>query len=559
MKNLKYPLPGTLKPFDASGAFLDRVDAGNVRQLAARGTGAALFSGGAGLAIQICATVVLARLLTPKDFGLVTMVTTFSLLFLNFGLNGITEAIVQRQDINHRLASNLFWINVAGSTALAGSFASAGTLFARLYGDSRVAGVAQAMAVTIFLTGLQVIPLALLKRAMKFNLVSANDMAARAASVVVSIGLGWAGWGYWALVAGAIAVPASSCVGAWIFCRWMPGLPRRVPGTGSMVVYAIHTYGRFLTGYFTNNLDNFLVGWRLGATPLGFYKKAYDLFVLPSNQLATGLTMVAVSALSRLQKDAAQFKRYLLSALGVMALVGMGISGDLTLVGRDLIFVLLGAKWSESGRLFTIFAPGIGFMLLYCMHIWIHLSLGRPDRWFRWGLVDLVVTTIFLFAGLHWHAEGIALAWVASYWILALPSLWYAGQPIQLGIAAVLAVIWKYIVAAIASGGAAFLIEQRLPSLLSAPGPLWAAARLGSVSMLFFALYLAAVIALHQGSAPLFQVTRLVREMASRGKNPVPTQDPAHAVSGSVNLPAEAFGTTGLVRECFNESGIGVS
>jgi PST family polysaccharide transporter len=544
-----------LKPFDPSGAFRDRVDLGNVRQLATRGAGATLFSGGVGLTVQIVATVALARLLTPKDFGLVTMVTTFSLLFGNFGLNGFTEAIVQCRDVNHKLASNLFWINVVGSTVLAIGFAAAGSLLARLYEDPRLTGVAKGLALTIFFTGLQVIHLALLKRAMRFSAVSANDVLARVVSVVVSIGLAWAGWGYWALVVGAIAVPASTCVGSWILCRWTPSLPARAVGTGSMVRFAIHTYGRFSTGYFTNNLDNFLVGWRLGPTPLGFYKKAYDLFVLPSNQLSTGLTMVAVSSLSRLKRDVIQYKRYFLSALGVMAFLGMGISGDLTLVGKDLILVLLGSKWGESGHLFTIFAPGIGFMLLYGTHIWIHLSIGRADRWFRWGIVDLVVTTVFLFVGLHWHAQGIAVAWVASYWVIALPALWYAGKPIQLGICSVIVVIWKYVVASLAAGSAAFFIMGAVPSFIAAPGPLWAIYRLSVVSLLFVVLYLGAVTALYRSFAPLYQVAGLLREMTSRGERSESAPSSEHEPPDSVNSPKVILETGEISRECFDESG----
>lgn len=531
---------------------------GNVRQLATRGAGATLFSGGVGLAVQICATVALARLLTPKDFGLVTMVTTFSLLFGNFGLNGFTEAIVQREDINHALASNLFWINVLGSTLLAIGFAAVGALLARLYGEPRIAGVAKGLSLTIFLTGLQVIQLALLKRAMRFSAVSASDVAARAVSVVVSIGLAAMGCGYWALVAGAIVQPASTCIGAWTLCHWIPGFPRRAAGTGSMVRFAIHAYGRFSTGYFTNNLDNFLVGWRLGPTPLGFYKKAYDLFILPSSQLSTGMTIVAVSALSRLKRDAAQYKRYLLSALGVMTFVGMGISGDLTLVGKDLILVLLGSKWVESGRLFTIFAPGIGFMLLYCTHIWIHLSLGRADRWFRWGIVDLLLTSGFLFVGLHWQAEGIAVAWVTSYWVIALPALWYAGKPIQLGISSVVAVIWKYPVASVTAGGAAFLIMRAMPSFVAALGPVWAIARLAVFSVLFLALYLGAVIALHRSFAPLHQVAGLVREMTSRSKRSESMLISALERPDSDSSSKDIVATVDISGECLSESGTSV-
>ena len=540
-----------MKPFDAGGLFQQAVpnQGAGIRRLAVRGVAATLLSGGMGLGIQIVAAAVLARLLTPKDFGLVTMVTTFSLLFMNFGLNGFTEAIVHREDVNHTLASNLFWINVTGSTLLAIGFAAAGTLLTRLYGDPRLAGAAEGMALTIFLTGLSVIHLALLKRAMRFSVVSAIEMFARAISVMVSIGLGWAGWGYWALVAGAIALSVSTCLGAWISCRWTPGFPRRVAGTGSMVRFAISTYGRFSTGYFTNNLDNFLVGWRLGPAQLGFYKKAYDLFGIPSNQLSSGLTIVAVSALSRLLRDTAQYKRYLLSALGVMAFIGMGISGDLTLVGKDLILVLLGPKWGESGRLFTIFAPGIGFMLLYFTHVWIHLSLGKADRWFRWGLVDLVVTTVFLFVGLHWQAQGIAAAWVASYWVIALPALWYAGKPIQLKISSVIAVIWRYVVASLTAGSAAFLIMRQLPSFAAAPGLLWAVARFAAVSLLFLVLYTGAVIALHQSFAPLYQVAGLLREMTSRGKHAEPAPGAEPETRDSENLPVDilavVLGTAG--------------
>ena len=530
-----------MKPFDASGAFRVSVNSADVRQLATRGVGAMLFSGGVGLAIQTIATVVLARLLVPRDFGVITMVTTFSLVLSNFGMNGFTEAVLQREDINHFLASNLFWINLGGSSLLAVGFAGAGSLLARFYGDPRVTGVTHAMALTIFLTGLSVLHLALLKRAMGFSVVSANDALARALSVAVSIFLAWAGWGYWALVAGTVTVPASTCVGAWTLCRWTPGLPRRASGTGAMVRFAISTYGRFTTGYFTNNLDNFLVGWRLGSTPLGFYKKAYDLFILSSNQLSVGLTGVAVSALSRLRRDPAQYKRYFLSALGVMAFVGMGLSADLTLIGKDLILVLLGAKWGESGRIFTLFGPGIGIMLLYFTHIWIHLSIGRADRWFRWGIVDLIVTTVSLCVGLRWHAEGIAVAWVVSYWIITMPALWYGGKPIQLGIPSMIAVIWRYVLASALAGSATFLIRQALPSMGAGSGPLWALGRLVVVTALFAALYLALVILLHRGCAPLNRLARLLREMTSRGELSASAPGSEQVVLGYENSEAEVL------------------
>ena len=525
-----------MRPFDSSGEFQPVAGGSGMRQLAVRGAGATVFASALSVAVQMVATVVLARLLTPEDFGVVAMVTTFSLLLVNFGLNGFTEAIIQRESINRSLASNLFWINLSAGALLTLGFASAGKLLAEFYHDPRVAHVAVGISLTIFLTSTSVLHLALLKRAMRFFAASVNDIVAGAASVVVSIILAWMGWGYWALVAGAVARPLSQTIGAWLLCAWLPSLPRRVEGTGAMVRFGLNIYGRFTVNYFSRNTDNLLVGWRFGSGPLGFYKKAYDLFLLSACQLVSPLTSVATSALSRLQRDSAQYRRYLLGALGVTAFVGMALGADLTLIGRDVIRLVLGPGWDTAGRIFTFFGPGVGIMLLYSTHGWIHLSIGTADRWFRWVFVEFGVTLLLFIVTLHWGPEGIAAAWTASFWILTIPAFWYAGRPIGFGVGPVLAVVWRYIAASLLAGGASALILRGLPGLEAIPGAEGAFFRIVATSALFGVLYLAAVIALYRGFGPIYQVGRLLREM-------VPSRflrRPAVAVAGGVGVDALA-------------------
>jgi PST family polysaccharide transporter len=472
-----------------------------------------VFSGGFALAIQVVATVILARLLTPRDFGLVAMVTTFSLLLSNFGINGITEAIVQQETIDHTHASNLFWINLTGGLLLTGGFAAAGTLLARFYGEALVAQIAAGVSVSIVLTSISVLHLALLKRAMLFSAVAKNDIAARAVSVAVSILFGWAGWGYWALVMGVCALPLSTAIGAWILCRWVPGRPRSAAGTGVMLKYAMYTYGRFSVNYFARNADNVLVGWRFGAPSLGFYKKAYDLFSLSAAQLVASTSVVAVAALSRVRHDSAQYHRYLLGAMAVMAFLGMGIAGDLTLTGKDVIRVLLGPNWGASGQIFTFFAPGIGMMLVYGTHGWIHLSIGRADRWFRWGIVEWTVTILLFLVALPWGPEGIAVAWCVSFWTLTIPAMWYAGKPIGLGVAPVIDVVWRYVVASLFAGLACYAMFSRIDFLTNAPGALGAGERVVLISIAFICLYLGSIVVLYRGLSPLKRLAGLLREM----------------------------------------------
>jgi O-antigen/teichoic acid export membrane protein len=507
-----------LKPFDANGQFLP-VSAGvELRRQAIRGVGVTVFTQGLVFVLQLVSTIVLARLLTPRDFGLVTMVTTFSLPLASFGLNGFTDAILQSKEVNHNSASNLFWINVGVGSLLALGFAVAGSLLKWFYHNPSVAPLAAGLSVTIFLSGTSVIHIALLKRAMGFSAASAIEFSGRAIYVAVSVLFGWLGWGYWSLVIGSGAQAFATTVGAFWLCRWIPGVPRRATGTSSMIRFALHAYGRFGLNYSARNMDNLLVGWRFGAPALGFYKKAYDLFLLPSSQLLSPVVSVAISTLSKLNQDRVQYRRNFLRSLSVVALIGMPIGADLILIGNDLISILLGPGWEMAGEIFVFFGPGVGVMLIYNTLGWIHLSTGRADRWFRWTVIEFAVTALLFLMALRWGPIGVAAAWTVSLWILTIPAFWYAGKPIQLEVSSVLGSVWKFLLASVVSCTLCFMILRSIPFLSFGAGTdlRSAIARLCTTSVLFLFLYVVAVIVLHRGPGPIQQFAGLIGELLPR-------------------------------------------
>ncbi len=504
-------------PFDAEGSFRQATAlAAGLRRAAVRGAGATVFAAGISFAVQLGAMVVLARVLTPADFGVVAMVTTFSLLLESFGMAGFTEAILQREGITHGLVSNLFWINVAGALLLAAALAGTGGLLAGFYHDALVRGVAEAMAGVIVINSLATVPMALLQRGMRFGTASSVSVAARIAQVAASIALALAGWGFWALVAGYFASRVTRAAGALATSRWLPKWPGRSKGTGESLAFGLKIYARYAMGYGINNTDNLLVGWRFSASALGFYKKAYDIFVLPANQLTAPVWSVVITTLSRVRQDMAQYRRYLLGAIGVVAFAGMGIGADFTLVGRDLVRFLLGPQWGEAGRIFQLFGPGIGVMLLYAATGWIHVSIGRPARWLRWGVVELLLTTGLFVAALPFGPRGVAAAWTIAYFVLAIPGFWYAGKPINLGAGTVLSAVWRYFAASGIAFGAAYFVVTRFALSAATPGAFGALERAVWGTALFAALYAAAVIALHRGLAPFRQLGGLLRELAPR-------------------------------------------
>jgi O-antigen/teichoic acid export membrane protein len=502
-----------LKPFDSNGKFLLIATGEGLRRTAVRGVGASVAGQAVNFAVMIGSVVILARLLTPADFGIMTMVTTFSLLFRSFGLNGFTEFIMQREELTDSLASSLFWVNLGIGTLLTLAFAASGPLLALFYHNSAVAPATAGMSLTIGLGCLGYIHLGLLQRAMQFRSTAIINFVGQLLLVIVTIILALAGWHYWALVWGSVTqtVVVSAC--AWWTCRWMPSRLRHNSGTASGLKFALNVYSHFAFSYLTRNTDNLLVGWRFGDRALGFYKRAYDLFVLPETQLLAPMSAVVVSTLSRVNRDREQFQRYFLRAISVLALVGMGIGADFALVGKDLIRFLLGPGWEEAGRIFALFGPGIGVMLLYNTHGWIHLSIGRPERWFRWGLLEFACTASLFPLALPWGPSGIALAWTTSYFLLMFPGFWYAGKPVGMGMGPVFAVIWKFFAASVAAGCLTFLIIRATPLFAEPFSTSKAFVRMVSVSLVFFGLYFLGVIVLHRGLKPLTETVNLLRDL----------------------------------------------
>ncbi len=299
---------------------------------------------------------------------------------------------------------------------------------------------------------------------MFFYRINANEIVATLLSTIAAILLAWAGWGYWSLVTRRIAFPVSMAVGAWLLCSWRPGLPQSNAGVMPMLKFAAHTYGNFSMNYFSRNLDKVLLGWRHGAHSLGNYSNAYHLFVMPVNQLTIPLTNVAIATLSRLRDDHDKYLRYYLNAISVLAFIGMPLSAMLTLTGKDLILLLLGPQWIMAGQIFTIFGPGIGLMLVYGTHGWLHLSLGRADKWLKWGILSFFVTALLFVAALQWGAKGIAVAYTVSFYLLTGPGLWYAGRPVHLKISSIVMTIWKYYTSALLAGVGCWYLFYSLPS-----------------------------------------------------------------------------------------------
>jgi PST family polysaccharide transporter len=385
---------------------------------AVRGGVITIIAQGVRFLLQTISTVVLARMLTPADFGLVAMVTAVSGLQRMIADAGLSHATIQRPEINHRQVSTLFWINVGFSFLLMVLFMALAPALARFYREPRVAPITLVVAGTFLFSGLMVQHDALLRRQMRFVSLTIRDIVSSAVGVAVAIVMAWRGAGYWALVALPAATVLTQMVLSWFLSRWRPGLPSWSAEVRSMIGFGGNLVGHNFIAYVDRNADNVLIGWFWGAGPLGLYSRAYALLTLPLRQLNAPVAAVAVPAFSRIQDDPERFARYYLRTMNLIMWICAPLIGFLFIASEPVITVVLGGQWREAAPVFQLLAISALTQPLYNSVAWVFVSRGRTDRLFKMSVYIFPVIVGSFLVGLPFGIKGVALCYSVAVLII---------------------------------------------------------------------------------------------------------------------------------------------
>jgi O-antigen/teichoic acid export membrane protein len=358
--------------------------------------------------ISTIATVVLARMLVPADFGLVAMVTAITGLGQGFADLGLSEATIQRENISHKQVNTLFWINVGIGLALTLVTVALAPVMAWFYRDSRLQSIAIVVSLTFLIGGLRVQHDALLRRQMRFLSLAIRDVAAWVVGVCVAVTLAWRGAGYWAIVILPLTVNLTVMLLSWAMVRWVPGLPRRDAEVRSMIAFG----GNVATSYLLINLlrsaDTVLIGRYWGAGLLGLYSRAFNLMMLPLKQINIPAGNVAIPAFSRLQDDPERMARYFLSTINLMTWIAAPIFGFLFVAAKPVIVLVLGKQWIEAAPVFKILGISALGHLVWGSIIWLFISRGQSGRLLKLTLITSPILVASYAIGLPFGIKGVA-------------------------------------------------------------------------------------------------------------------------------------------------------
>ena len=401
----------------------------NLGRRTLRGGFVTIASQGIKFFLGIGTAVVLGRLLTPQDYGLIGMVVVVTGFVSMFKDLGLANATIQREEINAKQISTLFWVNVALTAAIVLLTAALAPIVAWFYGDSRLTLITTVYAIGFIFGGLTVQHEALLRRQMRFTALAVIDLVSLLAGIATAIVLAWYGAGYWALVANQLAVGLTNTVAVWVLCPWRPGLPVRQSGVRSMLAFGRNLTGFSIVNYFARNLDNMLIGKFWGSQQLGFYAKAYQLLVLPIDQINAPIAAVALPALSRLKDSPERYRQAYLRILEKIAMLTMPGMALLIATSDWVIQLVLGAQWIGASRIFAILGV-VGLVQPIANTVgWLFITQGRTRELFHWGLIGSSIIVVAIVAGLPWGATGVAASYSIVFLVIVTPLLfWFVSR-----------------------------------------------------------------------------------------------------------------------------------
>lgn len=401
-------------------------------RIAARGAAATSVGQAFRFALQAGSMVLLARLLDPGSFGLVAMITAITGLALVIADFGLSMAYVQAKSVTEQERSNLFWTNTAiGSILFASLYCSAGWI-AEFYQEPRLIGIAHAISFVFLLTSLSAQHRADLSRRMQFGKLALCDAGSAAGGTLVAVLVALKGGGHWALVSQQIAIALINSIVLASLTRWWPAPPRNLSNLKRFIAYGTNTSLVQVLNYITTNIDNLLIGRTWGATSLGYYDRAYQIFKVPLNQIAAPMTRVAVPVLSRVSSND-EFSELLHKGRSALIFtIGLGFL-FVSVNAEYVVTLAFGDGWKNSSHILSILAVGGVFQALSYPYFWAFLAKAQTGAQLKFSLISKASTMALIIVAIPYGVTAVAFAVTAGQAINWLILNFAASRRLNLG------------------------------------------------------------------------------------------------------------------------------
>jgi PST family polysaccharide transporter len=406
--------------------------------------------------------VILARLLDPKDFGLVALALVFIGMTQVVADQGMADALVQRKDLHPAHYDSAFWMSVAVGLFLAAIMAGLAKPISLALGEPRLAPVIAVLALSIPISSLNLVQRALMTRELAFRSLALRTLVSIGVGATIGVTAAFLGFGVWSLVAQQITAPIAGVLVLWGVSDWRPRAAFSYRHFKDLFGFGANVVGFRLLNYFTRTSDQLFIGSFLGAASLGFYTIGFRMLRLLFQVTSSLIDRVAFPLYSRLQGNAPRLVRAHYKSTAFAGLIAFPAFIGMVALAPDFVPVVFGTKWMESVPIMQILAfLGVVQFLTYLNGTMLK-ALGKPS----WQVIIVAVTSVLkvvaFFIAVRFGIIAVAVASLCVGCVVAPAYYWTLHRLIPIRLVAYLDHIKGPLVASLLAGATVFGIRSVL-------------------------------------------------------------------------------------------------
>ncbi len=379
-------------------------------------------------AFQYFSIIILTGLLSPSDFGLMSMALIFIGFIEIFKDLGTISAVIQRQNLSDTLLSSIYWLNILWGGTIFLSLYFLAYLIADFYTEPRLINIFRVLSINFVLAGLSSVPRALLEKKIKFYLISSIELISVTFGMIVAIVLAIYGFGVWSLVYQSVAAYACVTIGYFYFEEWKPSMKFNLGELKEITGYSGNLLGYNIFNFFVRNADYLLIGKFLGDRALGHYYLAYRIMLYPIQNISNVVSRVMFPVYSAIQNDNKKLQSIYIKIANAISLITFPMMLGLMLVSFMFATIFFRNNWDSNliGLLLLILSP-IGLIQSISTTTGPIYQVKNKTNWYLiWGLVTGIVAISAFSIGLYWGVIGVAVSYLVitllwNYHLFSIP------------------------------------------------------------------------------------------------------------------------------------------
>ncbi|MEA5619326.1 lipopolysaccharide biosynthesis protein [Cronbergia sp. UHCC 0137] len=411
--------------------------------------------------------LILARLLSPKDFGLVALANVF-INFMQIFLNqGFAHALIQKQNLEEKDINTAFWTQVFVGFFLTTLTLSSANFIAFTFNQPRLTLTIQVLSILFIIASLRQTQVTLLNREFKFKVMATCSLLGIFFAGIVGILMAFWGYGVWSLVGQQLTYEIMEVIVLWTASTWRPKFQFSWQALSQLYRFSLNLLAYKLLEFFNQRTDNLLIGYFLGEVALGYYAISHRILQVLTQLLIGTLNQVALPTFSRLQDNPKQFLSAFYQATQFTSLIAFPIFSAIILLSPQLVITLFGEHWRSAIPILQILPlTGIIRAVSFFQRS-AFIAMGQPSIQMKLGLLNAIVNVIACLIALHWGILAVASAYVISDYLVFPLGQWLLSKLISLSCKTYLSQFLAPVTSTIIMVSVIFIIQQSLTSILS--------------------------------------------------------------------------------------------